>query len=148
MSYRQLSDGEEKPYELNCSFLDLISRTADSQETILRRFVASQAIVLSMPGVPAIYIQSLLGTRNDVARVEQTGRARTINRSRLDYADVRRSLEDIDSLSGMVFRELTRLIAMRRKQSAFNPYGEFRVLDLGHEVFAIWRRVATGALLF
>ena len=140
VSFRTLSDGEKKPYELNCSFLDLISRPEDSQATMVQRFIASQAIVLSMPGVPAIYIQSLLGTRNDLARVKKTGHARSVNRSRHKYTNVQRSLEDGDSLSAMIFNELTRLIAARRRENAFNPYGDFRILDLGHDVFAIRRQ--------
>lgn len=145
VSFRTMSDGEKHPYELNCTFLDLISRPDDSRETMARRFVASQAIVLSMPGVPAIYIQSLLGTRNDLAGVQQTGSARSINRSRHRYADVQKSLDDDNSLAAAIFAALAAMIAVRRQESAFDPYGEFEVLDLGREVFAIGRRSARSS---
>lgn len=140
VSSRTMQNGEEKPYELNCSFLDLISRPGDTPDLTVRRFVASQAIVLAMPGVPAIYIHSLLGTRNDQARVEKTGRARSINRSRLDISSVEDALSDKSSMTARVFDELTRIIRVRRQESAFDPYGGFRVLDFGRDVFALERR--------
>ena len=140
VSFRKLGDGEERPYELNCSFLDLVSRPDDTQDVTVRRFIASQAMVLSMPGVPAVYIQSLLGTRNDLAHVERTGRARTINRSQHAYADVQEVLGDESSLQAMVFSKLTRMISVRCKEAAFDPYGVFEILNLGKEVFAIRRQ--------
>lgn len=133
-------DDEERPYELNCTFLDLLAKSGEGDEMTAARFVASQAIVLAMPGVPAVYIHSLLATRNDVARVRQTGRARSINRSRLKYADVERSLDNAASLTSMVFTGLTRLVAARQQQPAFHPHAGFQVLDLGPEVFAIARQ--------
>ena len=142
VSYRTLGDGMERPYELNCTYIDLIADASDTDETLVRRFIASQAIVLSMPGIPAIYIQSLLGTRNDLQRMEETGRARSINRSKHNYRDVLERLRDEKSVTAMVFRELRRLIGVRRQHRAFDPYGDFEVLDLGTEVFAI-RRFST-----
>ena len=103
------------------------------------RFVASQAIVLAMPGVPAVYIQSLLGTRNDLDGVARTGRARSINRSQHDYQHVANALANTESLEARVFDRLTRLIRVRRQQVAFDPYAPFEVLDYGTSVFAIRR---------
>ena len=44
----------------------------------------------------------------------------------------------------MVFGELKRLIDVRRQHRAFDPYGDFEVLELGAEVFAIRRRSMDG----
>ena len=144
VSSRTLADGGEHPYELNCTFLDLISKDSDEISLTVARFIAAQAIVLVMPGVPAIYIQSLLGTRNDLQRVAQTGRARSINRSQHDFSDIAGKLSDDSSLESRIFSALTFLITVRRGQTAFNPYASFHVLELGRQVFAI-RRGDTGA---
>ena len=144
VSSRTLADGAEYPYELNCTFLDLISKDSDEILTTVARFIAAQAIVLVMPGVPAIYIQSLLGTRNDLQRVTQTGRARSINRSQHDFSDIAAKLSDDSSLESRIYSAITVLINVRRGQPAFNPYASFRVLDLGRQVFAI-RRGDAGA---
>ena len=147
VSSRTLEDGEEHPYELNCTYIDLISSPGDDEETLIARFIASQAIVLAMPGVPAIYIQSLLGTRNDLAKVEQTGRARSINRSQHAYGDIAKALSDPKRLEAKVFERLTTMIRHRRQHAAFNPYAPFEVLDLGEPVFAISRGDAGAVIL-
>ncbi len=139
VSSRTTTDGKRRPYELNCTFLDLIARAGEPESVTVSRFVAAQAIVLAMPGVPAIYIQSLLGTRNDFDLVEETGRARSINRSRHDYSTIESKLDDKDGLAGKIFTALTQLIRVRRKHPAFNPYAKFQVLDLGDSVFALSR---------
>ena len=145
VSYRSTADGQELPYELNCTYLDLISRSDDDDQRLVQRFLVSQGIVLAMPGVPAVYIQSLLGTRNDLARVELTGRARSINRSRLDIDAIEAQLEDSGTLRSRVFAALSRLIRLRRVQPAFHPHAAFRILDYGDSVFAIERIASVGA---
>jgi len=139
VSSRTMTDGKQRPYELNCTFLDLVAKAGEPEAVTVSRFVAAQAIVLAMPGVPAIYIQSLLGTRNDFDLMEETGRARSINRSRHDYSAIEGKLADTDGLEGKIFSALTRLIRIRREQTAFNPYAEFKVIDLGDSVFALLR---------
>jgi sucrose phosphorylase len=139
VSSRTTTDGKQRPYELNCTFLDLIAKVGEPESVTVSRFVAAQAIVLAMPGVPAIYIQSLLGTRNDFDLVAETGRARSINRSRHDYSTIESKLADKDGLEGKIFVALTQLIRVRRKHLAFNPYAKFQVLDLGDSVFALSR---------
>lgn len=139
VSSRTLSDGKEHPYELNCSFLDLISRDSDDAALTVARFLASQAIVLAMPGVPAIYIQSLLGMRNDLRGVERTGRARSINRPQHDYGDIVARLENNDGLEAQIFSAISGLIEVRQQQAAFNPYAPFKVLETGRQTFAIRR---------
>ena len=52
----------------------------DDDDTRLRRFLLAHAILLSFPGVPAIYIQSILGSRNDNEGVRAAGHNRAINR--------------------------------------------------------------------
>ena len=144
VSYRSTADGRELPYELNCTYLDLISRSDDDDAQLVQRFLVSQAIVLAMPGVPAIYIQSLLGTRNDLERVELTGRARSINRSRLDVNSIEAELGNPETLRAKVFGALTGLIRLRREQPAFHPHAPFRIPDFGDRVFAIERCAVEG----
>ncbi len=144
VSSRAMGDGRERPYELNCTFLDLISGGVDD-DALVSRFIASQAIVLSMPGVPAVYIQSLLGTRNDVDLVQQTGRARSINRSQHEYAAVKTKLESKGTLESKIFEALAKLIKIRRQHAAFHPNAPFEVVDVGApEVFALSRGVGNG----
>lgn len=143
VSYRSIA-GEDRPYEINCTFLDLISKPGDADPIVAARFVASQAIVLAMPGVPAIYIQSLIGSRNDLAGVRATGRARSINRQRHELVDVEAAIDDAATLRSMVFHGILKLIGAREAETAFAPSAGFKVLHPDPRVFAI-RRFAHGS---
>ncbi len=53
---RRNSDGSDSPYELNITYLDAIAdRRKVSAAEHSRRFLATQAIMLSMQGMPAVY---------------------------------------------------------------------------------------------
>lgn len=138
VSYRSIA-GENRPYELNCTYLDLISRPGDDEATVAARFVASQAVVLAMPGVPAVYIQSLIGSRNDFTGVEATGRARSINRTRHELSTVTAELDDPGSLRALVFEGIEKLIRARQSEAAFAPSAGFEILDIDRRVFALRR---------
>jgi sucrose phosphorylase len=103
------------------------------------RFLASQAIQYALPGVPATYIHSLLGSRNWTEGVQQTGRARTINREKLQVDRVIAELEDPASFRYRVFHPYLNLIKMRRSLKAFHPNAAFEILKIDPKVFAIKR---------
>ena len=54
------ADGSTSPYELNVTYLDMLLTDADSQSPGVDRFIASQAIALSLKGIPGIYFHSLV----------------------------------------------------------------------------------------
>jgi len=137
VSYKQNPDGSESPYELNITYVDAI--LAGTTSSRADKFLASQAIQYALPGVPATYIHSLLGSRNWVEGVKQTGRARTINREKLPAEKLISELNDPDSFRARVFFTYLNLIKTRKKQSAFHPNARFKILELGPKVFGIKR---------
>ena len=137
VSYKRNPDGTDSPYELNITYVDAI--LADKNSSRADRFLASQSIQYALPGVPATYIHSLLGSRNWPEGVQQTGRARTINREKLQVADVIKELNDPDSFRSQVFYPYIDLIKTRKNQPAFHPNADFEILDIGPQVFAIRR---------
>ncbi|MCB0240108.1 MAG: sugar phosphorylase, partial [Anaerolineae bacterium] len=77
VSYRANADGSSSVYELNITLYDFLNDPAAAKpELDIARFLASQAILLSLAGVPGIYVHSLFGSRNCEACVAETGRAR------------------------------------------------------------------------
>jgi sucrose phosphorylase len=138
VSTRNNPDGTRSPYELNIAYVDAI--LGDSRSQNADKFLASQAIQYSLPGVPATYIHSLLGSRNWLAGVEQTGRARTINREKLDLNRVLADLNDTSSFRSRVFFAYLDLIRLWRRQPAFHPKAGFDILDAAAGIFAIRRR--------
>ncbi|MGD2272254.1 MAG: alpha-amylase family glycosyl hydrolase [Desulfobacterales bacterium] len=138
VSYKRNPDGSESPYELNITYIDAI--LADNASNRADKFLASQAIQYSLPGVPATYIHSLLGSRNWQEGVSQTGRARTINREKLTLEEVEAELDDPDSFRAAVFFPYLNLIKTRKKQAAFHPNARFEIMDIHPAVFAIKRQ--------
>ncbi|MGG1576292.1 sugar phosphorylase, partial [Fictibacillus sp. NRS-1165] len=92
-----------------------------------------------LPGVPAVYIQSMLGSRNDYDGVSKTGMNRSINRQKYSLDGIEKELADTDSLRYHVFSELTNLIQIRKAEALFNPDVPMEVVDLGDKVFAVKR---------
>ncbi|UCF90070.1 MAG: sugar phosphorylase [Desulfobacterales bacterium] len=137
VSHKQNADGSASPYELNITYIDAI--LADKTSEQAAKFLASQAIQVVLPGVPATYIHSLLGSRNWVEGVKQTGRARTINRPKLPLEKVRAELSDPESFRSRVFFPYLNLLKLRRRQEAFHPNAGFAILDVDPKVFAIKR---------
>jgi len=149
VSLRRLPDGGERPYELNVTYVDALRGGRDPRGDAhhVPRFLASQAVALSLPGVPALYIGSLLGSRNWQEGVERTGAPRAINREKLALDDVERELADPGSLRARVFSGLTRLLAVRTAQPAFHPGAAMEVLALDPGCLALWRRGSGQSLL-
>jgi glucosylglycerate phosphorylase len=137
VSYKRNPDGTDSPYELNITYIDAI--LADSRSEQAEKFLASQAIQYSLPGVPATYIHSLIGSRNWLEGVKQTQRARTINREKLILDTVASELKNPLSFRAKVFFPYLNLIKTRKKQTAFHPNAGFEILDIDPKIFAIKR---------
>ncbi|KAE9836796.1 sugar phosphorylase, partial [Escherichia coli] len=90
VNWKNNPDGTRSPYEINVTYMDALSRRESSDEERCARFILAHAILLSFPGVPAIYIQSILGSRNDYAGVEKLGYNRAINRKKYHSKEITR----------------------------------------------------------
>jgi sucrose phosphorylase len=131
VSMRRQPDGSESPYELNITYLDAVSDLRQtSPASHSRRFLATQAIMLAMQGVPAIYFHSLVGSPNDQAAVEASGQNRRINRHKYDRVELDQALAIASGLQCRVFRGYCRLLEARRTQAALHPNASQQVIDL------------------
>ncbi len=141
VSYRALENGQSKPYEINISLIDALQgTTAGPDECGLDRFVCAHAIMLGLEGIPGIYIHSLLGTRNDYDRVENSGHYRAINRHQWDYSQLEAALSDSSTQHHQVFNRIKGLLSIRREQAAFHPNATQFTLHLGDALFGFWRQ--------
>jgi glycosidase len=147
ISYKQDPDGTQSPYELNINYFDALSDpfSAEPLEIQISRFMAAQAIMLSLQGVPGIYFHSLFGSRswNDGVKIIKTNRA--INREKLSRLDLEKLLADPVSLRSQVFQRYCQLLALRSSSSAFHPQGAQKILHMGPGVFAVSRTSPDGA---
>ncbi|SLN23309.1 Sucrose phosphorylase [Aquimixticola soesokkakensis] len=141
VSMRALPGGGERPYELNCTYFDALKGTVAGPDAFqVERFFASQTIVMSLEGIPAFYIHSLIATPNDQEGVEKSGANRAINRYRWDYAQLRSALDDPQTVHAQVLGELKRRISIRTAQKAFHPNATQFTMQLGDKIFGIWRQ--------
>ena len=163
VSYKHNSDGSQSPYEMNINYFEALSNPQavlkppssasygdasqgtppganfESLDLQIDRFVAAQAIMLSLVGVPGIYFHSLFGSRGWLEGVRQTGRNRTINREKCDLPSLQRELADLQSLRARVFAHYRELLSARSSSPAFDPHGKQKVLDLHPSIFALER---------
>jgi glycosidase len=141
ISYKQNADGTQSPYELNINYFDALSNPngEESFKVQVNRFIAAQAIMLSLVGVPGIYFHSLFGSRGWMDGVKRTGRNRTINRQKCQFEKLKGELEDKSSLRAKVFRRYRRLLMARRLSPAFHPHGKQKIPELHQSVMAIER---------
>lgn len=136
VSYRAVGGSEEKsPYELNCSYLDILSDPNDDDTLRLKRMILSQAVTLTMPGVPGIYFHSLVGSSNYHEAVRQTRRNRTINREKLNFDNIKEALDEEGSLRQNIFKRYKQLLSIRINEKAFDPYSPFEFLDISKDIF-------------
>ncbi|MEK9808253.1 MAG: sugar phosphorylase [Halieaceae bacterium] len=140
VSYRE-TDGDRKPYEINIALRDALTGTYEGVDDLgIQRFLCAHAVMLGLEGIPAFYIHSLIGTRNDHERVNHTGRNRSINRHQWGLDKLEQVLQDEDSEHATVLRKLSFLIALRQRQPAFHPNATQFTLRLATELFGFWRQ--------
>jgi len=138
VSYKKNPNGTQSPYELNITYVDALLKKREDPYHV-QRFLATQAVQYVLPGVPATYIHSLLGSRNWQEGVKHTKQLRTINREKLSIDDVKKELSDPNSFRSRIFYPYIELIKTRKVQKAFHPNSNFEILDVNEKVFAIKR---------
>lgn len=138
ISYKATASGNV-PYEMNISYLNAISTPDADLQQKTAAFLASQSIMLVIPGVPGVYIHSFIGSVNWSKGVQESGHNRTINRQKFNLDEVSKELEDEASLRHAVYQGFSHLLKIRSKHSAFHPGAGFFIPDSPSEVFNILR---------
>lgn len=135
------NNGQESPYEINISLFDAMKGThKGTDKWQIERFICSQIIMMSVEGIPAFYIHSLLATPNNFDTLEATQQNRSINRYHWEFAEIDYLLQKSDTTHAQVFKEMCRLIKIRRRQPAFHPNATQFTLQLKPELFGFWRQ--------
>ncbi len=121
VNWKNNPDGTRSPYEINVTYLDALSLRDSSDDERIARFIPGACCVVKFSGVPAVYIQSILGSRNDYEGVERLGYNRAINRKKYTAGQVDLELNNKKSIRYQIYSRLSEFIAIRRGESAFHP---------------------------
>ena len=105
-------------------------------ELAVRRILMLYSIILSIGGIPLIYLGDEVGTLNDYSFAHdpfKAGDSRWVHRPKTDLAWQERVRNDFSSPHGRIFAELVRLIALRKRQPAiYDSDTEFVETGNGH----------------
>jgi len=141
ISYRTTQWGDKTPYEINISFFDSMRGTFDGEdEYLFQRFICAHTIMFAFEGVPAIYIHSLLGTKNNLNGIENGGENRIINRYQWNKDNLFKILDNSDSVNYKIYKKINELLEIRINQPAFHPNSTQFTLNLGNKIFGLWRQ--------
>jgi len=140
VSMKANQNGKDTPYEINISLFDAMQGTRRGPDQWqVQRFLCSQAIMLSLQGIPAIYINSLLAAPNDLHGVELTGRTRSINRKKWQIDEISVLLNSPHTLNHEVFNALMEMLQLRKSNLCFHPDNKQIIIDTGSSLFTILR---------
>jgi amylosucrase len=124
--------------------LEQAMQSGDAQliELAVRRILLLYSIILSIGGIPLLYLGDEVGTLNDYSFVSdpyKAGDSRWVHRPKTDWAWQEQVRRDPGSPHGRIFAELTRLIALRKQQTAIYD-GDTEFIDTGNgHLFAYLR---------
>ena len=113
----------------------------ETDEPGINRFMSSQAIMLSLKGIPGVYFHSLFGTQNDVEAAEQSQIPRRINRRKFDATQLSQRIRSAGTIPQLVFSEYRKLLHIRRLQSAFHPEASQTVIDYPNNQLLVFQRL-------
>ncbi len=147
VNWKNNPDGSRSPYELNATYMDALTPPSWSDDERLARFILAHALLLTFPGVPAVYIQSVLGGRNDYDGVKRLGYNRAINRQKYDEDEIESLLAAPNSLRARTLEALTHLIAVRQRHRAFHPDSDFCITEKCNGVLEIIRGNAQDQII-
>lgn len=144
LNMRSLPDGSHVVYEMNVVYFNAVVGPDIDARDAIDKFMCSQAIALSLAGVPGIYLHSLLGSTNWYEGVEQTKQNRTINREKLQAKEIERELADPGSRRAQVYTRYARMLRARSALPAFHPMAAQHIANYGTGIFAIERTSRDG----
>ncbi len=139
---RRKPDGSDAPYELCTTYFEAMAPAEPNQELQIRRFLSSQAIMLALQGMPAIYFHSLVASPNDTTGADESGIHRRLNRKKYSKSELDAILSEEQSSQRIVFDQYRQLIDKRIKQSAFHPNASQKVVSQNSSNLLVFEREA------
>ena len=141
VSHRRLSNGDDKPYELNISWWSAMEDSSrDSNRFQFERFILSQLLVMALKGVPAFYLPALLASENDIKSFSMTGQRRDLNREKFKSDNLVSVLNNPESNANKNIKYLRNAMDIRSELEQFHPCSEMECLSKGRSDIVVIKR--------
>ncbi len=112
----------------------LQEETEAEVELAVRRVLLLHSVILTMGGIPLIYLGDEVGSLNDYSYLNdpaKVGDSRWVHRPHMDWEKAARRV-DPDTIEGTIYQRLHRLIDLRKQHAAF-AVEEMEVIDTGSD---------------
>ncbi len=141
VSHRRLSNGDDKPYELNISWWSAMEDSSrDAKRFQYERFILSQLLVMALKGVPAFYLPALLASENDIKSFSTTGQRRDLNREKFKSENLLAILNNPESNANKNLKYLRNAMDVRSQLKQFHPCSEMKCLSKGRSDIVVIKR--------
>jgi glycosidase len=103
-------------------------------ELAIRRILLIHGVILTIGGIPLIYLGDEIGTLNDYSYRKHPGKvkdSRWVHRPAANWQALERR-RDAQSIEGRIFQAIARLVAVRKQNPVFAG-GGMEVMDLGND---------------
>ena len=141
VSHRRLSNGDDKPYELNISWWSAMEDSGrDSSRFQFERFILTQLLVMALKGVPAFYLPALLASENDIKNFSMTGQRRDLNREKFKSENLLSTLDNPESSANKNLNYLKNAMNVRAKLKQFHPRSKMECLSKGRTDIVVIKR--------
>jgi len=141
VSHRRLSNGDDKPYELNISWWSAMEDSSrDTKRFQYERFILSQLLVMALKGVPAFYLPALLASENDIKSFSMTGQRRDLNREKFKSENLSAVLNNPESNANKNLKYLCNAMDVRSELKQFHPRSQMKCLSKGRSDIVVIKR--------
>ena len=141
VSHRRLSNGNDKPYELNISWWSAMEDSGrDSKRYQYERFLLTQLLVMSLKGIPAFYLPALLASENDVKSFSMTGQRRDLNREKFKAENLLSIFSNPESNANKNLIFLRKAMDVRSKLRQFHPSSKMECLSKDRSDIVVVKR--------
>ncbi len=141
VSHRRLSNGDDKPYELNISWWSAMEDSSrDSNRFQFERFILTQLLVMALKGVPAFYLPALLASENDIKSFSMTGQRRDLNREKFKSENLLSVLNTPESNANKNLKYLRDAMDVRSELNQFHPCSDMECLSKGRSDIVVIKR--------
>jgi amylosucrase len=127
----------------------LLEETEREVELALRRILLIHSIILSIGGIPLIYLGDEIGTLNDYSYRSDPAKARDSRWVHRPYADWKKYelREDEHTLEGRLYQRLKRLLTLRKETAAFHGADTEIIRSPSPQVFGYIRQAGGERVL-